>query len=124
MATYKKKGNKPKTKAEKLDKIEAESTTAEVFSTLDEGASKTEAWVEKNQKAILIFVGVVAISVLGYLGFQQFIQEPKETEAMNEMFQAQTYYEQALTATSKDSLFNLSLEGGNGKFGFHEKFYL
>lgn len=118
MATYKKKGNKPKTKAEKLDKIEAESTTAEVFSTLDEGASKTEAWVEKNQKAILIFVGVVAISVLAYLGFQQFIQEPKETEAMNEMFQAQTYYEQALVASSKDSLFNLSLEGANGKFGF------
>lgn len=118
MATYKKRGYKPKTKAEKQDRIEDESTTAEVFSTLDEGASKTEAWVEKNQKAILIFVGVVAISVLGYLGFQQFIQEPKETEAMNEMFQAQTYYEQALTATSKDSLFNLSLEGGNGKFGF------
>ncbi len=118
MATYKKRGNKPKTKAEKQDHIEAESTTAEVFSTLDEGASKTEAWVEKNQKAILIFVGVVAISVLAYLGFQQFIQEPKETEAMNEMFQAQTFYEQALTASSKDSLFNLSLEGGNGKFGF------
>ena len=118
MATYKKRGNKPKTKAEKQDYIEAESTTAEVFSTLDEGASKTEAWVEKNQKAILIFVGVVAISVLAYLGFQQFIQEPKETEAMNEMFQAQTFYEQALTASSKDSLFNLSLEGGNGKFGF------
>ena len=118
MATYKKRGYKPKTKAEKQDHIEEESTTAEVFSTLDEGASKTEAWVEKNQKTILIFVGVVAISVLGYLGFQQFIQEPKETEAMNEMFQAQTYYEQALTATSKDSLFNLSLKGGNGKFGF------
>ena len=109
MATYKKRGGRPKNKAEKISQIEEESTTAEVFSTLDEGASRTEAWVEKNQKAILIFVGVVAISVLGYLGFQNFIQEPKETEAMNEMFQAQSYYEQALTATTKDSLFNLSL---------------
>ncbi|MFT4800880.1 MAG: tetratricopeptide (TPR) repeat protein [Flavobacteriaceae bacterium] len=118
MATYKKRGDKPKNKAEKISQIEQESTTAEVFSTLDEGASRTEAWVEKNQKAILIFVGVVAISVLGYLGFQNFIQEPKESEAMNEMFQAQTYYEQALTASTKDSLFNLSLNGGNGKFGF------
>jgi len=118
MATYKKRGYKPKTKVEKQDRIEEESTTAEVFSTLDEGASKTEAWVEKNQKPILIFVVVVAVSVLGYLGFQQFIQEPKETEAMNEMFQAQTYYEQALTATSKDSLFTLALNGGEGKFGF------
>jgi len=118
MATYKKRGAKPKNKAEKIDKLEQESATAEVFSTLDEGASRTEAWVEKNQKAILIFVGVVAIGVLGYLGFQNFIQEPKESEAMNEMFQAQSYYEQALTATSKDSLFNLSLSGGEGKFGF------
>ena len=118
MATYKKRGYKPKTKVEKQDRIEEESTTAEVFSTLDEGASKTEAWVEKNQKVILIFVVVVAVSVLGYLGFQQFIQEPKETEAMNEMFQAQSYYEQALAATAKDSLFNLSLTGGEGKFGF------
>jgi len=120
MATYKKRGYKPKTKAEKQDHIEDESTTAEVFSTLDEGASRTEAWVEKNQKPILILVVAVAVSVLGYLGFQQFIQEPKETEAMNEMFQAQSYYEQALAATSKDSLFTLSLEGGNGKFGFVE----
>ncbi len=118
MATYKKRGHKPKTKVEKQDHIEEESTTAEVFSTLDEGASRTEAWVEKNQKTILILVGAIAISVLGYLGFQQFIQEPKETEAMNEMFQAQTYYEQALIASSKDSLFNLSIKGGNGKFGF------
>ncbi len=118
MATYKKRGGKPKTKAEKIDHLEQESTTAEVFSSLDEGASRTEAWVEKNQKAILIFVGVVAIGVLGYLGYQNFIQEPKEAEATNEMFQAQTYYEQALTATSKDSLFNLALNGGEGKFGF------
>ncbi len=118
MATYKKRGYKPKTKVEKQDRIEEESTTAEVFSTLDEGASKTEAWVEQNQKPILIFVIAVAVSVLGYLGFQQFIQEPKETEAMNEMFQAQSYFEQALTATAKDSLFNLSLVGGEGKFGF------
>ncbi len=118
MATYKKRGYKPKNKAEKQSQIEDESTTAEVFSTLDEGASRTEAWVEKNQKGILIFVGIIAISVLGYLGFQQFIQEPKETEAMNEMFQAQIYYEQALSTSAKDSLFNLSINGGNGKFGF------
>lgn len=118
MATYKKRGHKPRTKAEKLDHIEEESTTAEVFSSLDEGASKTEAWVEKNQKAILILVGVVALVTLGYLGFQKFIQEPNEIEATNEMFQAQSYYEQALAAKSKDSLFDLSLHGGEGKFGF------
>ena len=52
MATYKKRGYKPKTKAEKELELEDGSATAEVFKTLDEGASKTEAWVEKNQKII------------------------------------------------------------------------
>lgn len=118
MATYKKRGGKPRTKADKEQSIEEGSTTAEVFKTLDEGASKTEAWVEKNQKYILGFIGVVAICVLGYLAFQEYIQKPKEVEATNEMFQAQTYFEQALTETDKDSLFNLALNGGQGKYGF------
>lgn len=118
MATYKKRGGKPRTKADKDQRIEEGSTTAEVFKTLDEGASKTEAWVEKNQKYILGFIGVVAICVLGYLAFQEYIQKPKEIEATNEMFQAQTYFELALTASAKDSLFNLALNGGQGKYGF------
>ncbi|QNJ98395.1 tetratricopeptide repeat protein [Constantimarinum furrinae] len=120
MATYKKRGHKPKTKAEKQSAIEEKSTTAEVFNTLDEGASKTEAWVEKNQKIILGVVGAVAICVLGYLAYQQFVQNPKEAEAMNEMFQAQSYYEQALTSPAKDSLFTLAVNGGEGKYGFDE----
>ena len=118
MATYKKRGGKPRTKAEKDQNIEEGSTTAGVFNTLDEGASRTEAWVEKNQKFILGFIGIVAVCVLGYLAFQEFIQKPKEVEATNEMFQAQTYFEQALTAPARDSLFNLSLNGGEGKYGF------
>ncbi|WP_347374442.1 tetratricopeptide repeat protein [Aequorivita sp. Q41] len=118
MATYNKRGGKPKTKAEKETQLEDNSTTAEVFNTLDEGASRTEAWVEKNQKAILGFIIVVAVAVLGYFAYHQYIKTPKEAEAMNEMFQAQNYWEQALTATAKDSLYNLSLQGGEGKYGF------
>lgn len=118
MATYNKRGGKPKTKAEKQSEIEDHSTTAEVFNTLDQGASRTEAWVEKNQKAILGFIIVVAVGVLGYFAYHQYIKGPKEIEAMNEMFQAQNYWEQALTAPAKDSLYNLSLQGGEGKYGF------
>lgn len=118
MATYKKRGGKPKTKADKEAQIEEESTTAEVFNTLDEGASRTEAWIEKNQKMLLGVIGFVAVCVLGYFLYQKFVQEPKETEAMNEMFQAQNYWEQALSAPAKDSLYNLSLQGGEGKYGF------
>ena len=109
MATYNKRGGKPKTKADKQSELEKDSTTAEVFNTLDQGASRTEAWIEKNQKALLGLIGVVAVCVLGYFAYQQYIQAPKEAEAMNEMFQAQNYWEQALTDPAKDSLYNLSL---------------
>jgi len=117
MATYKKRGYKPKTKVDKQSKIEQESTTAEVFNTLDEGASKTEEWVVKNQKNIFIAVGLIAAIVLGGLGYKKFIQDPKESSAMNDMFKAQQYFEQALTGTEKDSLYNLALHGGEGKYG-------
>ena len=61
MATYNKRGYKaPKPEEAKVenefDEVEAVdvqgSTTAEVFNTLDETASKTEDWVAKNQKLL------------------------------------------------------------------------
>jgi len=92
MSTYKKKGYKPKNKKETEQLIESESTTAEVFSTLDEKASRTEACVAKNQKYILGFIGAVVLIVLGYLGYDQFIVKPTEVEASNEMFFCATVF--------------------------------
>ena len=119
MATYKKRGYKPKTKAEKEIELEDGSATAEVFKTLDEGASKTEAWVEKNQKLIFGLVTVVAVCVIGYILYQKYYVEPQQTEASNEMYQAQIFYNEALTATTgQDSIFGLALNGRAGKYGF------
>ncbi|WP_405381655.1 tetratricopeptide repeat protein [Maribacter sp. LLG6340-A2] len=121
MATYKKRGYKPETKAEKQEFDEQESTTAEVFSSLDEGASRSEEWVSRNQNYILGAIGVIAISVLGYLAYSQFVVKPKETSAANEMYYPQQYFDQALTSTTaKDSLFTLALEGAEGKYGFKD----
>ncbi|NQX85862.1 MAG: tetratricopeptide repeat protein [Flavobacteriaceae bacterium] len=121
MATYKKRGYKPKTKVENVIEDETisdeNSTTAEVFNTLDEGASKAEEWVAKNQKNIFILIGIVAAIVLGYLGYNKLVQEPKEGEAMNDMFKAQQYFDQAVNGVEKDSLFKLALNGGEGKYG-------
>ncbi|WP_417289687.1 tetratricopeptide repeat protein [Corallibacter sp.] len=117
MATYKKRGYKPKTKEEVVQVEEEQSTTAEVFNTLDETASKTEDWVIKNQKYIFVIIGVVAAVVLGYLGYNEFVAKPKQTEAMNDMYQAKKYYNEAVNGTSKDSLYTLALNGGEGKLG-------
>lgn len=118
MATYKKRGYKPKNKEEEQELQTEKSTTAEVFHSLDEGASRSEQWVSRNQNYILGAIGVVAVAVLGYLAYNQFVQAPRAESAANELFYPQQYFDQALNATEKDSLFNLALNGAEGKYGF------
>ncbi len=118
MATYKKHGSKPKNKAEEIEIQEQESTTAEVFNTLDERANRTEEWVSKKQNYILGVIGAIAISVLGYLAYDQLVKKPKEVNAGNEMFYAMQYFNEALqNPFAQDSLYNLALNGANGKYG-------
>ncbi|HJS00480.1 MAG TPA: tetratricopeptide repeat protein [Flavobacterium sp.] len=126
MATYNKRGYKTPKPKEVLDNenefdevLESgESTTEEVFNTLDQTASRTEEWVAKNQKLILGIVGVIALATIGYLLFNKFVAEPKQDKALNDIYQAQVYFNEALTNTQNpDSLFNLALKGGEGKLG-------
>lgn len=120
MATYKKRGYKPKTKKEKevIEEISEEnSTTAEVFNTLDESASKTEEWVIKNQKYIIGILGAAALIALAFIAFNKFITEPKAKDAMNEMYTAKKYFNDAVNGTTPDSLYNMALNGGEGKYG-------
>ena len=117
MATYKKKASKSKSKG--FDSSKNDSTTAEVFETLDVNASKTELIVSKYQNYIIGFVGLTVFAVLGYLGYENLIFQPKSDEANNELFTAQNYFNNALSDTeNSDSLFLLSLNGGEGKYGF------
>ena len=127
MATYNKRGYKaPKEKevnevvdaTQDINVLEKDSTTAGVFSTLDETASKTEDFVAKNQNVIIGVVGAIALVLVGYLAYEKFVAAPKEDEAATEMFQAQQYFQQATDGVSSDSLYKLSLKGAEGKFGF------
>ena len=125
MATYNKRGYKaPKEKEVKGEGVETanfdekDSTTAEVFSKLDETASITEDWVAKNQKIIIGLVAAVALFTIGYLEDQRFIAAPQQEEAATEMFVAQQNFQKATDGVASDSLYKLSLNGSEGKFGF------
>ena len=125
MATYSKRGYKaPKEKEVKDDAVEnviideKDSATAEVFSKLDETASRTEDWVAKNQKIIIGVVGAITLVTVGYFAYQKFIATPKEDDAANEMFVAQSNFEKATNGVASDSLYKLALNGSEGKFGF------
>lgn len=116
MATYKKTGTKVKSAQ---NNIEDKSTTAEVFNTLDETASRSEQWIIKNRKVIFGVLGAVVVVILGYLAYQKYVQVPKEKEAANELAFPKVYFEDAMTnSVASDSLFTLALEGADGKYGF------
>ena len=129
MATFNKRGYKePKPKAEKTEEVltpemstvdEKNSTTAGVFNALDETANKTEAFVEKNQKAIIGVIAAITIIAVGYFAYNKFIVEPKENDAIDQMYVAQQNFQKATDGDVKsDSLYKLSLEGSEGKYGF------
>ncbi|NVJ88190.1 MAG: tetratricopeptide repeat protein [Flavobacteriaceae bacterium] len=120
MATYKKRGYKPTNKKDEQSAQEMESTTAEVFNTLDETASKSEQWIEKNSKPLFYsLLGLVVIFLL-FLGYNKYIVEPNEVEASNELAFPRKYFDEASIAGSSniDSLLKLGLEGADGNYGF------
>ena len=117
MATYKKRGAK-KTQNTK-DYQATESRTEEVFSNLDTGASRLEHWIATYQRQIFGIIFGIIIVVLGYLGYQSLILNPKIDEANTEIFQAQDFFEKGLADEDlRDSLFQNALNGANGKYGF------
>ncbi|APZ46972.1 hypothetical protein BW723_12060 [Polaribacter reichenbachii] len=119
MATYKKRGYKPKNKQEEQQVENMESTTAEVFNTLDETASKSEQWIEKNSKVLFGALVAIVVVFLAFLGYNKYIVEPNELDASNELAFPRKYFDEAATAGSGiDSLLTLGLEGADGKYGF------
>jgi tetratricopeptide repeat-containing domain protein len=133
MSVYKKNNYRPgrQTKKERQqeeaanevssEQLSHESTTAEVFDTLDEKAGKTEAWVIQHQRTILFTIVAVVVVGLGYMFYKQFVSEPREREISEQLSFAQSVFNQALdanTTATRDSLFTLSLNGDKTHAGF------
>ncbi|MFZ4740332.1 MAG: tetratricopeptide repeat protein [Bacteroidales bacterium] len=79
---------------------------------VEEALGRTEQFIEKNQKIIIIVLVTLMALVLGYFGVKQFYIKPQETKAHAEMFYAEKYFE-------LDSL-NLALNGDGEHIGFLE----
>ncbi|AHW61145.1 Tetratricopeptide repeat-containing protein [Draconibacterium orientale] len=83
---------------------------ADNLQELESALTKTEQFVEDNSKIISFVVGGIIIVVAAYLGFNKFYVQPKEDEAISQMFMAENYFE-------KDS-FNLAINGDGNYLGF------
>ena len=118
MATYKKK-YKAEGKKEQQEVDESQFETAGVLNTLEETASKSEQWIEKNSKPLFTALVAVVVIFLSFLGYTKYVSEPNELEAANELAFPRKFYDQASKAGSGiDSLLLLGLEGADGNYGF------
>ena len=77
---------------------------------IEETLTQTEVFILKNQKLIGIIVGAIVVIILGYFGYQRYYIEPKTTEALEQMYVAQRYFE-------ADSL-DKALYGDGNALGF------
>jgi tetratricopeptide (TPR) repeat protein len=80
------------------------------FESVENALSKTEQYIEENQKSLTIIVSVIAVIIAIYLGYKKFYLAPTEKEAQAEMYMAEKYFE-------ADS-FRLALEGDGNYLGF------
>ena len=87
-----------------------EVTNQDQFEAVENVLSKTENYIEENQKSLTIIVFVIVLIVGGYLGYKRFVMAPKEKEAQTQLWAAEQ-------AFSKDS-FNLALNGDGNDLGF------
>lgn len=84
--------------------------TEEKIHGIEEALTKTEHFIENNQKIITITIAVIVVVVLGFFGFKRFYLQPREKEAQSQVFMAERYFE-------LDSL-NKALNGDGSYPGF------
>tara|TARA_B100001540_G_scaffold305412_1_gene316305 strand:- start:1043 stop:1723 length:681 start_codon:yes stop_codon:yes gene_type:complete len=90
--------------AKKTNKIDDQ------FQQVEETLTKTEQFIENNQKNLLRIVTIVVGLIALVFGVQNLYLKPLEKEANVEMYMAEIYFQ-------KDS-FNLALEGDGQYLGF------
>ncbi len=78
--------------------------------SIDNALTRTEQFIEQNQKSLTIIVAAILAIVAIYFGYKRLYLAPKEDEARSQIFQAQYYFE-------RDS-FRLALNGNENDLGF------
>ena len=84
--------------------------TDQQLANVEQALSKTEQFIETNQKKITYVVGAVVAVIALYFGYQNMYLAPLEEDAQTEMFMAELYFQ-------KDS-FSLALNGDEQYEGF------
>lgn len=77
---------------------------------LENALTRTEQYIENNQKSLTIIVLAIVLIVGAFLGYKRLYVAPMEKDAQSQIFAAEQYFE-------RDS-FNLALYGDGNYLGF------
>ena len=67
--------------------------TEDQFAQIEETLSKTEQFIEENQKSLMYIIGAIVGIVALFSVYQNFYIEPMEKEAQVEMYMAELYFQ-------------------------------
>jgi tetratricopeptide (TPR) repeat protein len=73
-------------------KKQAEAREEKDWESISTAVVKSERFIEKYQKQLLIGIGVIVVIVCAILAYNQFIVKPKTTEAQVAMFKGEQYF--------------------------------
>jgi tetratricopeptide (TPR) repeat protein len=83
---------------------------ADKLEGIEHALSRTERYIEENQKSLSIIAGAIVAAAAIYFGFNRFYLKPQEEKAQKQMYVAEQYFE-------KDS-FRIALNGDGNYHGF------
>lgn len=84
--------------------------TEEKIEGIEHALSRTEKYIEENQKSLTIIILAISVIIVGFTLYKRFIVGPAEIEAQAQMYVAEQYF-------AADS-FNLALYGDGNNLGF------
>lgn len=76
----------------KYQKSIKKSEIEEGLGNIEESLTKTEQFIEKNQRNIIIVVLAIVAVILAYFAFKKFYKAPREEKALNAMYQAEEFF--------------------------------
>ena len=96
-----------------MSKKQKEATAEKNLENINEALTSSEQFIEKNQNAIMIALGVIIAVVLAVLAYNNFYKKPRNERAQAAIFKGERYFQ-----NQQDSL---ALFGdGNDYIGFEE----
>lgn len=67
----------------------------EQLESVNEALSRSERWIEENQKMLTIVVTAIVVVVFAVIAVNQWVIKPNKVAASNDNAQAEAYFEQA-----------------------------